>query len=309
MNITDQEAIQHLEQSDRYRVLQRLYRPEYYCAGAPDTLRVGIVLDTETTGLDVTKDRIIELGFVVFEYDAVSGKIYRIFHSYAGFEDPGEPLDAVVKEVTGIDDAMLAGQKMDDDEINLWLGRAHLIIAHNAQFDRQMCERRFPICCTLPWACTIQDVAWGDEGIGSAKLDYIAYKMGFFFDGHRAVNDAEATLELLTKTLPKSGGLVFAKMLANARKRWCRLFAVAAPFEQKDALKARGSSWLPDYPYRDQYDNEKRGVWSLVVEGDAADDERQWLTDLVYASSRPRFVSKDITAVDRYSIREFGAEE
>jgi len=306
MSMTDIEAIQHLERSDQYRVLKRLQKRDRYCEGAPATLRVGIVLDTETTGLDVTKDCIIELGFVVFEYDAESGKIYRVFHRYAGFEAPGEPLDDVVKAITGITDEMLVGQAFDDDEINLWLGRAHLIIAHNAKFDRQMCERRFPICRELAWGCSINDMQWGDEGIGSAKLDYIAYKMGFYFDGHRAVNDAEATLELLTQPLPQSGGAALKKLLDHARESQCRLFAVAAPFDKKDDLKGRGYSWLPDYPYCDQYGNDKTGVWSRAVGENEAEAEQQWLKDEIYGKRSPPFTCKDVTAVDRYSVREFG---
>jgi DNA polymerase-3 subunit epsilon len=306
--MNDIEAIRQLEESGQYRVIQRLNSPDRYWQGEPNTARIGVVVDTETTGLDTDRDKIIELGFIAFEYDAGSGLIYRILHSYDEFEDPGEPLDEIVKQITGITDEMVAGRYLDDDKINVWLEKADLIIAHNATFDRQMLERRLPVSCKANWACTFNDINWQDEDISSPKLDYIAYKLGFFFDGHRAVNDARATLHLLTKALPKSGKLAMAMLLAHAREKSRRFFAVRAPFDKKDDLKARGYQWLPDFSYRDQYGKQKKGVWSMSVCEADIEPEQQWLTETVYKAKSVQFTFKDVTAKDRYSVREFRAE-
>lgn len=301
--MNDIEAIQHLEKSDQYRVIQRLNPPDRYWQGEPNTARIGVVIDTETTGLDTGRDKIIELGLIAFEYDAGSGLVYRILHSYDGFEDPGEPLEDSVKQITGITDEMVADQHLDNDEINLWLGKADLIIAHNAAFDRQMLERRLPIAGQASWACTFNDIDWQDEGISSLKLDYIAYKLGFFFDGHRAVNDAQATLHLLTKALPCSGKLAMAMLLGHAREKSRRFFAVCAPFDKKDDLKARGYRWLPDFAYSD-HGKQKKGVWSISVGEADIETEQQWLGETVYKATA-LFTFKDVTAKDRYSVREF----
>jgi len=301
--MNDAEAIQYLEQSDQYRVIQRLNAPERYSQGEPNTARIGIVIDTEATGLDTANDKIIELGFVAFEYDAGSGLIYRILHTYDAFEDPGEPLSDIVKQITGISDEMVKGQRLDDDGANVWLEKADLIIAHNAAFDRQMLERRLPVVSKANWACTFNDIAWQDEDISSLKLDYIAYKLGFFFDGHRAVNDAQATLHILTRTLPGSGTLAMAALLSNARKKSRRFFAVRAPFEKKDDLKARGYRWLPDFSF-----NGKKGVWSIAVSQADIEAEEQWLADCIYKGKTPQFAFKDSTAALRYSVREFKAD-
>ncbi|MDX8390669.1 MAG: 3'-5' exonuclease [Mariprofundaceae bacterium] len=306
--MNDSDAIQYLEKSDRYRVIQRLNSPEYYWQGKPATSRIGVVIDTETTGLDTSKDKIIELGFIAFEYDAGSGMVYRILHSYDGFEDPGKPLDDIVKQITGITDEMVAGQRLDDEEIKNWLQKSDVIIAHNAAFDRQMIERRLPLEPTGNWACTFNDIDWKQEDIASLKLDYIAYRLGFFFDGHRAVNDAQATLHLLTKALPCSGTLAMATLLASAREKSRRFFAVRAPFEKKDILKERGYVWLADYTYKDQNNKQKKGAWSIAVPEVKIEAEQIWLSEYIYKETSPLFHVKDCTAKERYSIREFKGE-
>lgn len=305
--MNDDEAIRHLENSGRYRVIQRLDPQNHYCQGQPTTARTGVVIDTETTGLDTSKDKIIELGLIAFEYDAGSGLIYRILHSYNGFEDPQEPLSDIVKQITGITDDMLSGEHLDDEQIRSWLEKADLIIAHNAAFDRQIVERRFPGFENANWACTMNDVCWQDEDISSFKLDYIAFRLGYFFDGHRAINDARATLHLLTRPLPTSGKLAMAGLLSAARVESHRLFAVDAPFDKKDDLKARGYQWLADFGYSDRHGKPRKGVWSTVVPAATIEAEQQWLTDTVYQGKRDRYIAKVITARERYSAREFSA--
>ncbi len=305
--MNDTEVIQQLEQSGQYRIIERLDPPELYHQGQPSTARIGVVIDVEATGLDTARDKIIELGFIVFEYDAGTGLIYRILHSYGGFEDPGAPLQDIIKQITGISDEMVAGQTLDDDAINPWLEKADLIIAHNAAYDRQMLERRLPVAGKANWACTFNDINWQNEGISSLKLDYIAYKMGYFFDGHRAVNDAQATLHLLSKKLPESGTPGMSALLAHAREKSRRYFAIAAPFDKKDDLKARGYRWMADFVYIDR-GNQKKGVWSKSVAEAEIASEAQWLTESVYSGKTASFTFKDVTAKDRYSLREFLAE-
>lgn len=303
--MNDIEAIEHLQQSGNYRIIKRLVSVEQYRDGEPATPRIGLVIDTETTGLDTENDSIIELGFVAFAYDASTGGVYRILHTYDGFEDPGKPLDEIVKQITGITDEMLKGKNLDDTEITEWIKKADIIIAHNAAFDRQMIERRLPVASQSSWGCTFNEINWQEENISSRKLDYIACMLGFFFDGHRAVNDARATLHILTQTLPETGKLAMAGLLLRAREKSRRFFALHAPFEKKDELKARGYQWLPDYSFTDRFGKPRKGVWSASVGEADIEAEQQWLVENIYSGKEGLFTCRDITATDRYSSREF----
>ena len=53
-----------LSKSDDYRVLRRLTQRTIYTPTAGQTIKTGILLDVETTGLDQRNDEIIELGMV-----------------------------------------------------------------------------------------------------------------------------------------------------------------------------------------------------------------------------------------------------
>jgi len=303
--MNDIEAIEQLEQSGNYRIIKRLDSPERYRDGEPATPRIGLVIDTEATGLDTANDKIIELGFVAFEYDASTGAIYRILHTYDGFEDPCEPLSDIVKQITGITDEMLKGKNLDDNEVIDWFKKASLVIAHNAAYDRQMIERRLPATSDSNWGCTFNDIGWQDENILNRKLDYIGYQLGFFFDGHRAVNDVQATLHILTRTLPETGKLAMAELLLRAREKSRRFFAHHAPFEKKDELKARGYHWLPAYSFTDRSGKTKKGVWSITVSEADMDAEQAWLVEHIYSGKANVFAYNDVTATDRYSLREF----
>ncbi|MGH8529535.1 MAG: DNA polymerase III subunit epsilon [Nevskiales bacterium] len=91
-----------------------------------------IVLDTETTGLEVALDhRIIEIGCVELRHRRQSG---NNFHVYI---NPEREIDAGAVAVHGITNASLADKPQFADvaaELLRYLGEAELII-HNASFD------------------------------------------------------------------------------------------------------------------------------------------------------------------------------
>lgn len=91
-----------------------------------------IIFDTETTGLDNTLDRIIEIGGVELDNFFPTG---RSFHVYI---NPGDrKVHAEALAVHGITDEFLADKPLFPavvEELNAFFDGAHLV-AHNATFD------------------------------------------------------------------------------------------------------------------------------------------------------------------------------
>jgi DNA polymerase-3 subunit epsilon len=120
-----------------------------------------------------------------------------------------------------------------------------LVIAHNADFDRRFLEKRLPVFAAKHWACSRADIDWKAEGVRSSALEFVAYSLGFFHDGHRDASDCRATLHALAQPLPGTGRLALQALLEQARLPTWRLWARDAAIEKKDVLKARGYAWSP----------------------------------------------------------------
>lgn len=80
-----------LSRSSDYRVLRRLVPRIPLSRPAGQETRTGILLDTETTGLDHRKDEIIELGMVKFDYTP-DGRIVGVRDTFAAFDEPSAPI-------------------------------------------------------------------------------------------------------------------------------------------------------------------------------------------------------------------------
>jgi DNA polymerase III subunit epsilon len=177
-----------LAESGDYRVSRRLEpQTEYHPADDIPKL-VAAVVDIETTGTNPDCDRIIELAICLFEYARHDGRIYKVLGSWEWFEDPGFSIPHEITNLTGITDEMVTGQSIDDGAVGDLLGRAVLIIAHNAAFDRRFLERWLPAFAAKHWACSRSDIDWKVEDVRSSALEFVAYALGFFYDGHRAAS-------------------------------------------------------------------------------------------------------------------------
>ena len=295
MEPTLEQMARSLVESGDYRVSSRLEpQAEYHPPDSTPKL-VAAVVDVETTGTNPDGDKIIELGICLFEYHRQSGRIYRVLGCWEWFEDPGFSIPAEIVKITGITDEMVAGQRIDDHGVDYLLGRVVLVIAHNADFDRRFLERRLPTFAAKHWACSRADVHWKAEGIRSSALEFIAYSLGFFHDGHRAASDCRATAHALAQTLPGTGRLAFQALLERARQPTWRLWARDAAIEKKDLLKAHGYVWSagvsgrPKSWYRDVADADKAA-------------EVSWLRQNVMGPDQAVRALR-ITARERYSDR------
>jgi len=287
------EAVHLLESHPDFKIIRRITPRSSFAESDGRILSKGIVVDTETTGTNADKDAIIELGMVLFEYDPETGIVYRVLGSFDQLEEPGFPIPPESTAVHGITDEMVAGKRIDDADVERFLEGVNLVIAHNAKFDRVFMEKRLPIFESLPWGCSFAQVDWNEEGIGSAKLEYIAYQFGFFYDAHRADVDCFALLEVLQQNLPKSGDLVLRSIVNTLGQKSYTVFATGSPFETKDTLKARAYRW----------DGEKK-CWHTTVTGDEAiKAEVAWLKASIYGGKTAKVEIEVQNCMTRFSSR------
>lgn len=286
-------AKQLLDSHPDYKVIRRIQPRTEFAKSEGGRLARGVVVDTETTGLDFDKDAIIELGMILFEYDPETGIVYRVLETFDQLEDPGFPIAAASTDVHGITDEMVAGKMIDDGYVEQFLGGVSLVIAHNAKFDRVFLEKRLPIFKELPWGCSIAQVDWSGEGVGSAKLEYIAYQYGMFYEAHRAEEDCVALLEVLQQKLPKSGEIVLRSILKALNQTSFIINATKSAFETKDILKSRGYRW----------DGVTKCWYTNVNGDDALAAEAAWLKTNVYAGKSAKIEIEEQNGINRFSSR------
>lgn len=313
-----------VEMHPDFRVLRRLDTSVEYPPLAGPGVSRAVILDTETTGMDPTVDRIVELALVVFEYDRETGAVGRVLASCDGLEDPGMPIPPESTAVHGITDAMVAGQRLDEGAIAKLMDGVAVVIAHNAGFDRKFVEARLPAFAGLPWACSFREIPWDAVGIGSAKLEYLAYQYGFFYDGHRAEADCRALLEILRRPLgsvwrkeadgPAALGALrpepcgsaavgrgeargapvtaLKALLDRAREPSYRVWARGSDFDTKDVLKARQYRW----------DGEER-CWWIDTGAEGLEAELAWLKTAVFGGQSVQIELEVLDARVRHSAR------
>jgi DNA polymerase III subunit epsilon len=276
---------QSLDRNPNYCVLRRV--PEPYSKPF-DTVangnRVAVILDVETTGLDIQSDQIIELAMMPVIVSR-HGDVVAWLAPNSWLQQVDRPLNPEVQKLTGLNDEMLIGHQIDMDFAGGLLERADIVIAHNAQFDSAFVERLFPEYGDKAWACSSSEINWRDMGFEGRGLQSLLLQSGYFTDGHRAAADVWATFWLLQQRAGGKGPTHLRRLLEASDRHGVRLDAQHTAFSAKDAFKARGYHWCP-----------VRKSWWIEVADGAADAERAWLRSV--GVHGPRVTS--ITAHQRH---------
>lgn len=277
-------------------VLEKFQPRDAYCTDENDNLHLGVVLDTETTGRDPEKDRVIELGMVFFEFDPDTGVVYRIVDVFNELQDPGMPIPPEATAVNGITDELVKGKVIDAQQVTDRITYVDVVIAHNAAFDRAFCEKEWPVFKSKAWACSVKQVDWEAEGLGSAKLEFIAYKRGFHYDAHRAEMDCRVLLHVLQAPLGETGQSTLKSMLDRYQVKEFRIWATDTPFSVKDVLKERGYYWGDGT-------NGKEKAWFCTVPEAELANELAWLKANAYGGKAASVVVDTLDAFSRFSTR------
>lgn len=289
--LSEADMVRHLQETGRYRILKKLEPRTASLAARSGFPLKGVILDTETTGLNHRKDEIIEIGAIAFTFDD-AGAIGDVTGVYGGLQQPSVSIPPEITRLTGISDEMVAGQMIDVDQLGSIIEPADLVIAHNARFDRPFCEAFSPIFAGKAWACSVSEIDWSARGFEGTKLGYLIGQAGYFHEGHRAVDDCFALLEVLAGA-GEPGRSPLAELYEASQRSRVRIFAENSPFDMKDHLKARGYRWS------DSSDGRPKSWWIELPE-ETLEEELQYLRSEIYRWDEADPPVKRLTAFDRF---------
>lgn len=174
-----------------------------------------VVFDTETTGIEFGKDRIIELGAVSLEAGTETDSLDALIRL-----PEGRTLPPFIVELTGITDAQLRSEGVEQEEAaedfcRLLEGcERPLLVAYNAQFDLNFLYHFLRPCGRVgalgPPRFLDALTVYRDRRDYPHKLcDAIAaYSLeGEAVNSHRAIDDARAAAQLLEKMAAEQDNL------------------------------------------------------------------------------------------------------
>lgn len=162
-----------------------------------------LIVDVETTGLDPATDRCTEVGAILYSLTSASSLVE--FSAITACQSTNPEAEAL----TGITQAMISEANNVRDIIERETGDRHLgnmvsclaatadvVIAHNAEFDRQWLELE---TCDLPWLCTLEDFRFPGVTPGQS-LTSLALALGVpVVSAHRALTDCRLISAIFTR--------------------------------------------------------------------------------------------------------------
>ena len=283
-----------MEESGCFKVLRRMPVPRPTPMFRAPGARLALCVDVETTGPDPSTDEVVELAVVPFQY-ADTGRIVAVHEPVAQLREPQRSIPAELTRLTGLDAEAVRGKSIDDVALQPLLAEASLVVAHNAAWDRPFLERLLPGFAHLPWGCVMTQIPWREDGAAGRGLAAIAAGLGFFYDAHRAVDDCLATIEILGRPLPRSGGSAMGSLLRATTTVTHRVWALHSPYEARDVLRGRGYRWS------NGADGQLR-AWYRDVAEDGVDREVGYLRDHILGHDADIPTSR-VTAYERFSCR------
>ena len=199
-------------------------------------------IDLETTGLDVTKDRIIEIGMVLWETDTQTPIIVDSFYVNPGVDTWNAEAEAVngISQETVEEYGIPTLQALD--RVVAWGERCAYVVAHNGTgFDKPMIESEFEayeMGLNRPWLDTQNDIEY-PESITTRKLMHLAAEHGFLNPfSHRAVFDVLTMFKILS--CYDINQVIAYSLIPTVKVRSMQ------KFEDNEQAKARGFRWEPE---------------------------------------------------------------
>lgn len=218
-----------------------------------------LLLDTETTGLDPKKDRIIELGWMFT--DSMFNNL-QPGESYLMRDESYPDVTEEITKITGISQTMLLEQGRSPNAVFKQFNTAietiqpDVIVAYNSPFDLGMLAEEIKrgmfdkfagieAFMKLPVVCAMSDVE-SNYAFKCWKLSHLALDKGVAINPaelHRALGDVELMRRMLIQS-----NITIQEILEFQREPWITVRAVTTkPWEDDgkstNEAKKRGYSW------------------------------------------------------------------
>ena len=158
-----------------------------------------MIVDLESTGGDMTSDRITEIAWLRFE----NGKVSQ----YQQLVNPQRPISAFITRLTGINNQMVAAAPAFSALAPALLSQLQgaLLVAHNSRFDYTFLKQEFARAghaFASPALCTVQLSRKLYPQFFKHNLDSIIERSGLVVENrHRAMADVVVVADFLEKSL------------------------------------------------------------------------------------------------------------
>lgn len=203
-------------------------------------------VDFETTGLEAGKDRITEIGAVLWDVEAK--KPLRIINELVSDGEGNGDISEEITEITGITGDMCTEYGYPAKPLlqNLYaiMARADYIVAHNAPFDKGFylaeCEKHDVVVAERHWIDTTEDIDFPAAVSKHGRaLEVLGPKHGFLNPfSHRAVFDVLAMLRVASNYDP------------NQIVKWALTPTITVraqvTYHDREKAKAQGFRWDGD---------------------------------------------------------------
>ena len=198
-----------------------------------EALRYAALLDLETTGLNPSTDRAIEVAVSLF--DVKHAQPVVSFASLIRGDSSNEAFAINHIPADMLPEARELGQVWD---LVRWvIEPAQAVIAHNASFDKS-----FVPDLGKPWICSENDIKWPGRARGGSFANLaLSFGLGVA-SAHRAMADVAALSRILTRLAEMGHDL--EPVLVHAMRPKVRCVSLA-PYDQKDVVKSFGFRWSP----------------------------------------------------------------
>jgi DNA polymerase-3 subunit epsilon len=196
-------------------------------------MRTLAIIDTETQGLDPSKDACIEVACVLYDIEHAAP-----IESYASLiRAKGNAAEAVNRIAPGLLESAPA-------DVGVWsvvramIERADVVIAHRASFDRSFLPAELREL--RPFCCSKFDIEWPHGKLGD-HLVHLALAHGVgVMEAHRALTDCETIVRLFQRVAAM--GTDVPAMLARAMRPKVTVIAQVS-YDDREKAKSAGFAW------------------------------------------------------------------